>query len=90
MAQAARDQNLVETLIATSSSDGITPIRVKVDSSTHALSVQDGTTGSDLSGDIAARDQNSVPVLMGVSSADGVTPTPVYVNTSGELLIDSA
>lgn len=89
MANATRDDNYVPVVLATSSSDGVTPLRVKVNASTHVLMVSDNTTGSDLSGNNAARDANYVPVLMGVSSADGITPTPIYVNTDGQLLIDS-
>jgi hypothetical protein len=50
--------------------------------------VDDGTGGSDLSGDIASRDDNFVPVAMVVSSSDGITPVALYADPStGELLI---
>lgn len=89
MAQAPRDQNLVPTILGTSSADGTTPLVVKASPTTHAINVSDGTTGTDLSGDIAARDQNFVPVWLAVSEIDGTTPVPVYVDASGNLLVDS-
>lgn len=90
MTNAYRDENSVTTKIALSNADGTTILRVKVDPVTHALNVNDDTTGSDLSGDIAARDENSVPVMMGVSSVDGVTPVPLYIDSvTGKLLINS-
>lgn len=90
MAQAPRDNNGVTTLLCTSNGDGSTPVAVQVDPTAHGIYVDNNTTGSDLSGDIAARDQNAVPVAMGVSSADGVTPTPIYADpATGFLLINS-
>jgi len=90
MANAARDANYVPTLLATDNADGSTPMRVYVDPTAHSLDVDDDTTGSDLSGNIASRDANYVPVLMGVSSVDGVTPTAIYGDpATGKLLIDS-
>lgn len=87
MANAARDDNNVPTLLATLNSDGTTSIRVKVTPTTHYLKISDGTTGSDNGPTNALRDQNSVPVLMAISSADGVTPVPVYTDSDGNLLI---
>ena len=78
MANAARDENNVPTLTAILDSDGETITRVTVDPSTHVLSVDDDTTGSDNGpGDRALRDENFVTTLIGVSSVDGVTPVPV-------------
>lgn len=88
MTEAKRDNNQVPTILATSSSDGITPEPVCADpTSDNAICAEDGTSGSDLSGDNAARDENSVPVLMAVSSADGVTPVPVYINPATKKLL---
>lgn len=90
MTDAKRDGNSVTTELATDSADGVTPVRVQVNPSNHALKVDDDVTGSDLSGDIAARDNNSVTVIMAASSADGVTPVAVYLEgSSGKLLIKS-
>lgn len=90
MVQAIRDQNGYPTAIAASNADGSTPVMIKVNTTNKSLAVDDGTTGSDLSGDNASRDQNSYPVLMGVSSVDGVTPTAIYADSAtGALLIKS-
>ena len=43
MANAVRDENNVPTLIAASTADGLTPVRVYADPTTHRLLVQ-GTT----------------------------------------------
>jgi hypothetical protein len=88
MVQTKRDNNGYPTAIATSNADGSTPVLIQVNVSNQSLVVEDGTAGSDLSGDIASRDQNNYPVLMGVSSVDGVTPTAIYANpATGALLI---
>lgn len=90
MAQTARDDNGYPTALATSSTDGSTPIRLQVNPSTKALLAEDDVTGTDLSDNIATRDENNYPVLMGVSSADGVTPTAIYADpVTGKLLIKS-
>jgi hypothetical protein len=86
----AKDNNQVETLLGTSNADGITPIAVKVDPTTHALEVSDNNDGSDLSDDIARRNSNMQPVLLATSSVDGLTPVAIYVNASGQLLINSS
>lgn len=46
MSNAYRDENDVPTLIASSSSDGKTPVRVWADPDTHRLLVDNATTGS--------------------------------------------
>lgn len=89
MANAARDGNNVPALICSLNTDGITPERVYVNSSTHALKVSDGTTGSDFGRNVAVRDSNFVTVLMAVSSADGITPVEVYADSSGNMLVKS-
>jgi hypothetical protein len=90
MTEAKRDENSVTTFICASSADGETPVLVKVNPTSHILSVSDDSIGTDLSDNIASRDNNMVPVAMGVSSEDGVTPTPIYANSDGEILIDSS
>lgn len=90
MTEAKRDNNQIPTMTGVSNANGSTPTIIKADPTTHALQVDDNTTGSDLSGDNASRDDNSVPVLMGVSSVDGITPVPIYVDpANGKLLINS-
>ena len=90
MTEARKDENGVSTLIITSNADGSTPMLVQVDSTAHSILIEDNTTGSDLSGDIASRDKNFIPVLMGVSSTDGITPTAIYGDpATGKILINS-
>lgn len=86
---ASRDENNVPTLLGALETNGLTPIRIKVDSVSHGLAVSDGSTGDDHGPDVAPRDENSVPVLMAVSADDGVTPVPIYATADGSLLIDS-
>lgn len=69
--------------------DGTTPTAVQADPTTHLMAYNDGTTGSDLTGDNALRDDNRTPILMAVSEVDGVTPVPLYVDSNGQLLVDS-
>lgn len=90
MTNAIIDQNGTKSALCTSNADGITPLRLYLDPSTHEIVVNDGTTGSDLSGDNASRDQNIEPVLMGTSSSDNATPVAPYINSAtNELLINS-
>ncbi len=89
MSNASRDENNVPTLLGGLSTNGITPTRVKVNASTHALKVSDDTTGTDFGPSIAPRDENSVPVLLAVSEVDGETPVVVYADLNGNLLVDN-
>lgn len=89
MAQAARDQNNVPTLLAALNTDGTTPTRVKVSASNHGLEIDDNTTGTDHGVTAAVRDDNNIPVLLAVSSSDGTTPIEIYATSAGSLLIDS-
>ena len=90
MAQAKKDNNNINTMLGTSSVDGVTPAIIKANPSNHAITIDDNTTGSDLSSlNDAKRDQNSVPVLLAVSESDGLTPVQLYVDADGKLLIDS-
>ena len=89
MANAAFDENRVPTIICASSADGSTPIRVKANPTEHYIMVSDGTTGTDLTGDVAPRDGNLRTTWLAVSEVDGVTPVPVYADADGALLVDS-
>ena len=91
MADSKRDENRVPTITGVLNSDGTTIVPIQIDPTTHALTVGDGTSGSDNgpSGGNALRDNNRVPVLMAVSESDGTTPVPIYADSSGSLLIDS-
>lgn len=89
MSNAYRDENGVPTIIGVRNTDGSTITRVKADSTSHALAVDNNTTGSDNGPTNAPRDENNICGLMAVSSADGVTPIPLYVDSTGKLLINS-
>jgi len=89
MSNASRDENSIPTLLGALETNGTTLVRIQVDASTHALAVNDSSTGSDHGPVNSPRDENSVPALMGVSADDGVTPVVVYATTGGALLIDS-
>ena len=89
MTDAKRDQNQIPVELGTSNADGSSTLPVQVNSS-HAIEVEDGDSGSDLSGDNANRDNNRVTTIMGVSSDDGITPVPIYIDSlTGKLLIKS-
>lgn len=89
-AQARKDDNRVNTMIAISNADGTTSSLVSADPITHGLTIDNSIGGSDLTGDNALRDDNRVTTLLAVSSSDGVTPVPLYViAASGSLLIKS-
>lgn len=89
MANAAKDQNGVSTLLGVLNSDGRTTTKIKVNPSNHGFKVDNASTGTDKGPSIAPRDQNNVPAIMAVSSVDGVTPVVVYCDSNGALLIDS-
>ena len=89
MNRALKDENGVNSLIAVSSADGTTIDAVTADPSTHAISVSDGTSGTDFGPTNALRDVNNVSTVMAVSSADGVTPVPLYTDGSGKTLIQT-
>ena len=89
MTNAYRDENSVPTIIAGLNTDGSTITRIKANSATHGLKVNDGTTGSDHGPVNDLRDENSVHALMAVSSSDGQTPVVLYADSSGNLLIKS-
>lgn len=90
MANAAKDQNGVSTLIGALEDDGRTPTRVTASPTNHGVMIDDDTTGTDHGPVNDIRDENSVTGLMAVSADDGVTPVVVYVNADGHLLIDSS
>lgn len=89
MANAAIDANSKQTITARLNTDGLTVTRIKAAPSTHAMSIDDNTTGSDNGGTYAATDSNGRTAMFAVSSADGVTLVALYANSSGQLLVDS-
>lgn len=88
MTNATRDDNNVPAILAVLNTDGETVTPVDANPTTHGLSVDNNTTGTDQGPSRALRDENFVPTLLAVSSADGVTPVALYVDTDGKLLID--
>lgn len=86
---ASKDGNSVSSLICASSSDGLTIVPVKLNTSTNGLKVDNNITGTDFGGSTAVKDTNSVSVLMATSSADGITPVEVYALDNGNILINS-
>lgn len=89
MTDTKKDNNQIPAILGVSNADGVTLLPFKADPTTHALIVDDDTSGSDLSGDVAARDNNGIPAEMAVSEADETTPVPLYANSStGGILVD--
>lgn len=70
---ASRDANYVPTLLAVSSVDGRTPVKLYADPTTHRLL----TGGSTTSGDVAP---STTPASIGLMYIDTVT-NKVYVST---------
>lgn len=89
MANASKDENGVSTLIGVLNTTGTSIVKVLANASSHALKVNDGSTGTDHGPKNAMKDENAVSTLLAVSSADGVTPVTIYTDSSGNLLIDS-
>lgn len=89
MANAAIDQNSKPTIIGTLQSDGVTPIRLKVNPSNGGIKYVDGTSGTVSTRINASIDDNGNPVWLGVSSVDGQTLIPIAMDSNGNLLIQS-
>ncbi len=92
MANAKKDQNGRNTIIAASNADGQTIVQVKADPTNHGLAVDDASTGTDNGNNLgnAMLDENSVAVWTAVSEADGTTIIEIYADPlTGKILIDS-
>lgn len=87
MTVAAKDDNGTNSLITALNNDGRTIVALKADPATHALSVKDGTGGSDNGPVNALHDANGVATMTAVSSVDGETIVVLYGDSSGSLLI---
>jgi hypothetical protein len=85
---AKRDENNIPAILGVLNTDGTTVQAIEANPTTHSLSVDNNTTGTDQGPDYALRDENFVPTLLAVSSADGETLVPLYVDANGKLLID--
>lgn len=96
---ASVDSNSISTLTGALNTNGDDIVRVQADASTHALKVNDNTTGSDFGPANALHDENDRPTLIAVSSTtatvgginyvQNVTPVVIYTDSSGNLLVDS-
>lgn len=89
MGKASRDENQVTSILAKWRNDGITPLPILANPSTHAMMIDLGTTGSDLGDDNAAKDPNFVSSMLAVSKTDGSTVVPLFATSGGNLLIDN-
>jgi len=88
MTNAQRDNNQIPTLLATDKDDGITPVAVKAEPTSHQMACSNGTLGSDIGNENASHDENSVPSMVAVSSDDGETPVPIYADSAtGAILV---
>lgn len=81
MTSVKKDQNSVSVITALSDSNQ-TVLMVYANPATHALVVDDGTSGSDLGYEQSVKDANGVNSLLGASNSDGLTPVPLYANSS--------
>ncbi|TXG77190.1 hypothetical protein E6Q11_03155 [Candidatus Dojkabacteria bacterium] len=99
MANAYKDENGSNTITGVDSSNGTTIRRALADPSTHALAVENNTTGTNYGPAIAPKDENEVTTFWAVASrtvtsngidyVEGITPVPIYIDSSGQVLIDS-
>ena len=88
MTNAKRDGNDKPAILAVLNTDGTTVVPVEINPTTHGLSVDNASTGTDQGPERALRDENFVPTMLALSDADGVTPVALYVDSNGKLLID--
>lgn len=85
---ALRDENHKAVGLGVSSSDGVTPVMLRVDPVTDYLLVSDnGATVIATYRRWSKRDENDVPTIYGISSIDGVTLVPIRTDKTGRLLI---
>lgn len=92
MPNAKLDENSRPTIICASSADGVTIVPIKISPTTHAVSVDNNTTGSNNgnNGGNAMLDENSVPVWTALSSAGDGSIVEVYGDlATGKILINS-
>lgn len=90
MADAKLDENGRQAITGLLNTNGTTIVRVTADPTTHGLSADDDTTGSDNGGTNAHLDDNYRPTMFALSSAGDGTKVALYVDSTGHLLIDSS
>lgn len=86
---AKKDANGANSLIAGLNTNGKTIQRVYANASTHALSVNNGTTGSDFGPKNALIDENGTRTLLAVSKINSNSIIAAYADSNGKLLIQS-
>jgi hypothetical protein len=90
MANAVHDDDHNPTILGVSNADGVTTIPVQASPSTHALNVEDATTGTVTNSTNASRDDNHVVAWFALSSAGDGTRVPIAVDpANGSLLVRS-
>lgn len=91
MANAFLDENSRPTLTGALSSDGATPTQVFAVKTSHALEIDDNTTGSDNgnNGGNALTDDNGRPTLTALASDGSGEIVNVYVTSTNKLMVDS-
>lgn len=88
MADITKDDNGYPTAFGLSSTDGVTPVRIKFNPSNGGMKVDTTTVISFTPAMRTATDQNDQPVSKAVSDVDGVV-LPIYVEpATGAVLID--
>lgn len=85
MTTAKVDQNVVAALIGISDADNVSILRLFADPSTHALSIDDGTTGAPTAA-TSLQDGNGEPTDIAVSSVDNTTVIPLYAASATNAL----
>ena len=88
MANAKIDNNNIPTIIGVLNTNGITPTIIKANPIYHLLNINDGSSGSDLGGDIASRDDNGNITLTATDANNNIIP--LYVDSSGNLMVKSS
>lgn len=92
MANAPIDSSNRPAIICASSLDGTTIVPIKSNPSTHAITVDDNTTGSNNGNNngVAMLDENSNQVWIAESSAGNGAIVEIYGNASnGKVLVNS-
>lgn len=92
MSNAKLDQNSRPSIICASKDDGTTIVPIIANPTTHEISVDDASTGTDNgnNGGAAMLDENGIPVWTALASDGSGTIVEVYADpATGKLLVDS-
>lgn len=80
---AGHDESQATSMTAILNTDGSTIEALTADPSTHHLSTDDNTTGSDNGPSMEKHDDNHVPTLYALSSAGNGARVPLYASLNG-------